>query len=269
MQATGRPGRDLDAAAARRRRSASTAPRAARARTSSPAAGRGGRAGRRPGPPARSARRGSPTRGNASEQRARVGVQRVGEDLLGGAALDDPAGVHHQHPVADVGEHRQVVADDQQADAELAHQVARAGRGSGPAPSRRGRSSARRRRSAAAGRPAPSRSSPAASGRRRAGAGRSGRARGPARPARAARRPAPRPAASDRSGSCTRIGSAIWRPTRCTGFSECSAPWKTIEAPAQRSARRSPHFIVSTSPPSTSHLAGHLGVLAAAAAARC
>jgi hypothetical protein len=51
-------------------------------------------------------------------------VQRVGEHLLGGGGLDDAAGVHHEHPVADVGQHRQVVADDQQPDAEVADQVA-------------------------------------------------------------------------------------------------------------------------------------------------
>ena len=30
---------------------------------------------------------------------------------------------------------------------------------------------------------------------------------------------------------CSSIGSAIWSPIRCTGLSECSAPWKTIDAP--------------------------------------
>ena len=50
---------------------------------------------------------------------------------------------------------------------------------------------------------------------------------------------------------CTRIASSIWLPTRCTGLSECRAPWNTMDAPAQRSARRSPHRMVSTSEPLT------------------
>ena len=46
------------------------------------------------------------------------------------------------------------------------------------------------------------------------------------------------------------MGSEIWAPTRWTGLSECSAPWKTIDAPAQRSARSEPQLIVCTSSPS-------------------
>ncbi len=52
--------------------------------------------------------------------------------------------------------------------------------------------------------------------------------------------------------SCSRIGSAICAPIFCTGLSACIAPWNTIEACAQRSARTLPHFIVVTSLPSTS-----------------
>ena len=57
-----------------------------------------------------------------------------------------------------------------------------------------------------------------------------------ARPGRAARPPACRPSPGSDLLSCSRIGSAICRPTRCTGLSECSAPWKTIDglAPAHR-----------------------------------
>ena len=57
---------------------------------------------------------------------------------------------------------------------------------------------------------------------------------------------------SDSVGSCSRIGSAIWAPMRCTGLSEWSAPWNTIEAPAHRTARSAPHFMVCTSSPSNS-----------------
>ena len=38
---------------------------------------------------------------------------------------------------------------------------------------------------------------------------------------------------------------------RCTAFSECIAPWKTIDAPAQRTARSRPHFMVRMSSPSS------------------
>ena len=38
---------------------------------------------------------------------------------------------------------------------------------------------------------------------------------------------------------------------RCTGLSECSAPWKTIDASAQRTARSRPNDMVSTSSPSS------------------
>ena len=68
-------------------------------------------------------------------------------------------------------------------------------------------------------------------------------------------------APSGSPGSCTSIGSAIWAPTRCTGLSECRAPWKTIDAPAQRSARSSPHFIVLHVVAEDQHLAADLGVL--------
>ncbi len=57
-----------------------------------------------------------------------------------------------------------------------------------------------------------------------------------------------RAAASLLPGSCSRIGSAIWRPILRTGLSECSAPWKTIEAPAQRTVRRRPHQVSTSSP---------------------
>ncbi len=50
---------------------------------------------------------------------------------------------------------------------------------------------------------------------------------------------------------CSSTGSAIWSPTRRTGLRECIAPWNTIDAPAQRTARTRPHFMVSTSSPSS------------------
>ena len=46
------------------------------------------------------------------------------------------------------------------------------------------------------------------------------------------------------------MGSAICLPIRCTGFSECIAPWNTIDAPAQRTVRSRPHVMVRMSSPS-------------------
>ena len=50
-----------------------------------------------------------------------------------GPRLHDPARVHHRHPVAGLGQHREVVADQDQREPELAPAAARAGRGSAPA----------------------------------------------------------------------------------------------------------------------------------------
>ena len=49
--------------------------------------------------------------GHDREQRPGVGVPRRLEDLLGGAALDDPAEVHDRDPVGDVPGQAQVVGD--------------------------------------------------------------------------------------------------------------------------------------------------------------
>ena len=46
------------------------------------------------------------------------------------------------------------------------------------------------------------------------------------------------------------MASVIWSPMRCTGLSACCAPWNTIDAPAQRTARSRPGFMASTSSPS-------------------
>ena len=70
------------------------------------------------------------------------------------------------------------------------------------------------------------------------------------RPSRGARRLGPWPP-SPCAWPWTMIASAIWSPTRCTGFRECMAPWKMIEAPIQRSARSLPGFSASTSLPSS------------------
>ncbi len=69
------------------------------------------------------------------------------------------------------------------------------------------------------------------------------------RRARGARRPVRRESGLRAMGL---DASAIWSPTRCTGLSECSAPWNTIDISVQRTARRRPGFIVRTSSSSSS-----------------
>ena len=61
--------------------------------------------------------------GHRLQQRAGVGVARRVEDLLGRPHLDHLAQVHHQHPVAHVAHHVQVVADEEVGQAEVALQV--------------------------------------------------------------------------------------------------------------------------------------------------
>ena len=56
------------------------------------------------------------------EQRHRVRVRRVVQDGRGGAGLDDLAGVHDRDVVADVGDHAEVVADDDHRQAGVADQ---------------------------------------------------------------------------------------------------------------------------------------------------
>ena len=107
-------------------------------------------------------------------------------------------------------------------------------------------------------RPAPSRSSRAGAAHRRARAGRHRRAPAATRPASSSSRTPPvrgRRGRTSLRGS--RIGSAIWSPMRCTGLSECMAPWNTIDAPAQRTARSRPQLMVEDVLAVEQHAAGH------------
>src|SRR5216683_706105 len=54
------------------------------------------------------------------DQRARIGVPGVGEDLGRGSFLDDLAEIHHQHAIAQQAHHVEIVAHEQVAHAELA-----------------------------------------------------------------------------------------------------------------------------------------------------
>jgi hypothetical protein len=57
------------------------------------------------------------------EQRLRVGVVGPGEERLGRRALDHAAEIHDHHPVGDVLDHAEVVADEQVGEPELVAQV--------------------------------------------------------------------------------------------------------------------------------------------------
>ena len=158
--------------------------------------------------------------------------------LPGRAVLDHAAGVHDRDPVAEVGQHRQVVADHQQPDVELGDQLLE------HVEDLRLHHHVERRRRLVGH----DQLRPAGQGHRDhhplplpagdlvgVGPGPGG-----GQPDLVEQLADPRvdAACPTASGSCSRIGSAIWAPMRCTGLSECSAPWKTIDAPAQRNARR-------------------------------
>ena len=59
----------------------------------------------------------------AAQQADRVGMARVVEDVVDGALLDEAAGVEHAHAVAHLGDHVEVVADEEDARAELLAQL--------------------------------------------------------------------------------------------------------------------------------------------------
>ena len=80
-----------------------------------------------------------------AEQSPRVRVLGVVEDLVERALLDDPAGVHHEHPVGDVGHHAEVVRHEDDAGVRALRGARGSARGSAPGSSRRARCSARRR----------------------------------------------------------------------------------------------------------------------------
>jgi hypothetical protein len=49
--------------------------------------------------------------GDGAHETTGVGVQRVAENLFRETDLDDAAGIHHCHPVADLADESQVMAD--------------------------------------------------------------------------------------------------------------------------------------------------------------
>jgi hypothetical protein len=87
------------------------------------AGGMSASSGTRPGMVASRVPRGQAEPRPGSKQPARIRVRQAAEDLGRGPALDHRAAVHHQQPLHGVGHHAQVVADQQQAHAVLAHQL--------------------------------------------------------------------------------------------------------------------------------------------------
>ncbi len=101
------------------------------ARRSGSANGRGSRPAARAGSAARPAGPCAGGRGRAlgigdrrgRQQRLGVGMLRAAPDLVAPADLDQRAEIHHRHPVGDVLDHREVVADEKIGDAEPALEV--------------------------------------------------------------------------------------------------------------------------------------------------
>ena len=51
--------------------------------------------------------------GDGRDQHARIAVSGLSQDLVGTALFDDAAGLHHRHLVGDLGDHAEVVGDEQ------------------------------------------------------------------------------------------------------------------------------------------------------------
>ena len=81
----------------------------------------------------------------AGEQRLRVAVLRRSEHRRGRPGLDQLAALHDADAVREAAHQVEVVGDEEERHPHLAPAARRAGRGSAPGSSRRGRSSARRR----------------------------------------------------------------------------------------------------------------------------
>ena len=171
--------------------------------------------------------------GYGAEQRLRVRVARRGEHAPHRALLGDPARVHDHHLVARLGDHRQVVGDQDQRQPEVAPQLleqlqdlrldhdVEGGRRLVADDDRRVAGERHRDHRPLAH---PARQLVRVRGRPLLRDARRGRAARAAR-LRDASRGWPRR---------TSIGSAIWSPTRRTGLSAFIAPWNTIEISRHR-----------------------------------
>ncbi len=180
----------------------------------------------------------SAERGNAADQPARVGMQRIVEDCVGAAFLDDAAGIHDRDPVRHFGDGAHVVRDQHDGDAEflldVAHQVE----------DLRLHGDVERRRRLVGdqhARPARDRHGDhhalahAAGQLVRIGA-RAPLRLGDADACAAARSPSGRPPPCS-ADWCSMIASAIWSPAVKTGLSDVIGSWKIIEMSAPRRLR--------------------------------
>ena len=200
-----------------------------------PAPGRSSPAGRAPSSRSRSAMAQHPVKpGHGGEQLAGVVVPGRGDDLLGRALLDHLPGAHDRNPVAQLGDHRQVVADEQDRPCRGSRAARGAARAPRPARSRPARWSARRRAAPRRAARRRARSPPAAAARRTAATG-SGAA-GPAasRTLRIAASARSRASAAD--SPCSRSARVTIAPTRNTGLKASDGLWKmaAIRPPADR-----------------------------------
>jgi hypothetical protein len=59
----------------------------------------------------------------AAQQADRIGVAWIAKDVLGPSLLDEAAGIEHAHPLAHLGDDRQVVADEEDRGREFATQL--------------------------------------------------------------------------------------------------------------------------------------------------
>ena len=64
------------------------------------------------------------SRGRAARSSSGVGMARPAEQRRGGGLLDDAPGIHHHHLVAHLGNHAEIVGDEQQGHAQLALEAA-------------------------------------------------------------------------------------------------------------------------------------------------
>ena len=99
------------------------------------------------------------------EQRACIGMARARVDRLHRSGFDDAAEIHHQHAVADIFDHVQIVADEQIGQVEALPSVRRAGSAPAPRSTCRAPTPPRRGSPGAAPARARARRSPAGAGR--------------------------------------------------------------------------------------------------------
>ena len=153
------------------------------------------------------------------QQGLRIGMARLGEQPIGGRALDDAAEIHDGNARRDMLHHRQIVADEDVGEAKPLLQVLKQVQDLSCESRRRARTPARRRRSASAPPPVRGRWRCAGAGRPRTRADSAGRVRPAARRCAADRATRSRRLAADRRCAAAAARPAI-SPTVMRGLSE-------------------------------------------------